>query len=81
MFLFTTRFSPEIHFTEVIRLPTGVVSFLILFGLMIIASTFGGFIRASYTKQKWAAFWLQVLGYLVITFGTFVYLTIPLFIE
>jgi hypothetical protein len=72
MFLLTSRFAPEAHFSAVIRLPIGVVSFLVLFALMIAAATFGVFIRASYIKRKWGAFWVQMLGYLVVAFGAFV---------
>lgn len=81
MFLLISRFAPEVHFTEIIRLPIGVVSFLVLFVLMMAAATFGVFIRASYFKRKWGVFWVQVLGYLVVAFGAFVYLAIPLFVE
>jgi hypothetical protein len=81
MFLLTSRFAPEAHFAEVVRLPIGVVSFLVLFALMITAAIFGVFIRASYIKRKWVTFWVQVLGYLVVPFGAFVYLAIPLFVE
>lgn len=72
IFLLTSRFAPEVHFSEIIRLPIGVVSFLVLFALMISAATFGVFIRASYLDRKWVAFCVQMLGYLVVAFGAFV---------
>ena len=80
-FFLISRFVPDAHFAEFIRLPIGVASFLILFGLMISAATFGVFIRASYLKQKWVVFWLQMLAYFVVVFGAFAYLAIPLFVE
>lgn len=76
-----SRFVPDANFAEVIRLPIGVASFMILFGLMISAATFGVFIRASYLKRNWIVFWVQVLAYIVVTCGAFAYLAIPLFVE